>query len=43
MLTTVDVHAMMAIWKESAQTLPDKIQDPDAHFIVFLKKADSGY
>ena len=33
-----DVHAMIAEWKEWAQTLPDKVRDPNAHFIAFCKK-----
>ena len=33
-----DVYALEAEWRDWAQTLPDKIKDPNALFIAFCKK-----
>ena len=33
-----DVHAMVADWRDWVQTLPNKIKNPDGHFIAFCKK-----
>ena len=33
-----DVHALIAEWREWAEKLPNKIDNPDGHFLAFVKK-----